>query len=236
MTQVGMTPVRGRQTGAAAIRADRVRFAYAGSPALVEASLSVLAGESLALMGPSGSGKSTLLHCLAGILVPDAGEVWLGDTRVDRLREAQRSRVRLEHLGVVFQHGDLVPELTLLENVCLPAQLLGHRRAAVREDAMEMLAALGVDRVAGRRAGEVSGGQAQRAAVARALAHHPSVVLADEPTGSLDTANADAVMEALVSQVASLGAALVVVTHDHRVASHLNRHLSVLDGRTVASR
>lgn len=215
-----------------AVRATNVSFSYGGTPALHDAHLSVAPGESLALMGPSGSGKSTLLHCVAGVLVPDSGEVWLGGTRLDQLAERERSRLRLQHMGVVFQHGDLVPELSLLENVALPAQLLGCRPRRAREQALETLAALGVDSVASRRAGAVSGGQAQRAAVARALAHRPRIVLADEPTGSLDTANADAVMEALVAQVGSLGAALVVVTHDNRVASHLDGLVSVLDGRT----
>ncbi|WP_238146629.1 ABC transporter ATP-binding protein [Ornithinimicrobium murale] len=233
MTATDRLPVSGRHTTSGAqVRAREVSFSYADTPALRSAHLAVAPGESLALMGPSGSGKSTLLHCLAGILAPEAGEVWLGDVRVDELSERHRSRLRLERMGVVFQHGDLVPELTLAENVALPAQLLG-RRSAARTGAMEMLAALGVDAVAHRRAGEVSGGQAQRAAVARALAHRPDVVLADEPTGSLDTANGDAVMQALTAQVAELGSVLIVVTHDHRVASHLDRHVSMVDGRTT---
>lgn len=234
MSLTERVPVSGRHTASAAtVRATDVTFSYAGTPALRSAHLAVGPGESLALMGPSGSGKSTLLHCLAGILVPDVGQVWLGDIRVDGLSERDRSRLRLERMGVVFQHGDLVPELTILENVALPAQLLGRRAGSARDAAMEMLRALGVEGVVHRRAGAVSGGQAQRAAVARALAHQPDVVLADEPTGSLDTANGDAVMQALTAQVAALGSMLIVVTHDHRVASHLGGHVSLVDGHTT---
>lgn len=217
-------------------RAVNLSYAYGETPALREASVTIASGQSLALMGPSGSGKSTMLHCLAGVLRPTAGEVWIGDTRIDQLNERDRSRLRLERIGVVFQHGDLVPELTLLENAALPGQLLGVKARAARADALEMLDALGVADVTHRRAGEVSGGQAQRAAVARALARRPRIVLADEPTGSLDTVNADAVMEALTSQARDLGSALVVVTHDHRVAGHLTRHVSMLDGRTEQER
>lgn len=137
---------------------------------------------------------------------------------------------------MVFQHGDLVTELPLLENAALLGQLLGAKAGPARADALEMLEALGVADVADRRAGEVSGGQAQRAAVARALAHRPRMILADEPTESLDTVNADAVMEALTSQARELGSALMVVTHDHRVAGPLDRHVSMLDGRTAEER
>lgn len=217
-------------------RAVNLSYAYGETLALRGASVTIASGQSLALMGPSGSGKSTMLHCLAGVLRPSAGEVWIGDTRIDQLNERDRSRLRLERIGVVFQHGDLVPELTLLENAALPGQLLGVKAKAARADALEMLDALGVADVAYRRAGEVSGGQAQRAAVARALARRPQIIFADEPTGSLDTVNADAVMEALTAQARDLGSALVVVTHDHRVAGHLTRHVSMLDGRTEQER
>lgn len=236
MTSLSSAHVSLRHTPAVGARAINLSYAYGQTQALREASLVIAPGESLALMGPSGSGKSTMLHCLAGILAPTAGEVWIGDTRVDSLNERNRSRLRLERIGVVFQHGDLVPELTLLENAALPGQLLGAKSGRARAAAMTMLDALGVADVADRRAGEVSGGQAQRAAVARALAHCPQIVLADEPTGSLDTVNADAVMEALTGQARELGSALVVVTHDHRVAGHLDRHVSMLDGRTMEKR
>ena len=133
---------------------------------------------------------------------------------------------------MVFQFGDLVPELTLVENVLLPLRILGVRRAAARATAMELLDRLGVAAVAAHRTGAVSGGQAQRAAVARALVHQPAVVFADEPTGSLDSVTAEKVLDAIVSLTAESGAALLVVTHDHIVASHLDRHLVMRDGVT----
>lgn len=201
--------------------------------ALRGASLELRAGERVAVMGPSGSGKSSLLHCLAGVVRPTSGEVHFRGARLDTLSEARRSATRLRGIGMVFQFGDLVPELTLLENVMLPLQVLGMRGAEARTRAMSVLDRLGVAAEAGRRAGAVSGGQAQRAAVARALVHSPKVVLADEPTGSLDSVASELVLDALVTLTQESGAALLVVTHDHIVASHLDRHVTVTDG-TVA--
>jgi putative ABC transport system ATP-binding protein len=207
---------------------------YGETPALDGVDLAVAAGSRTAVMGPSGSGKSSLVHALAGILRPDAGEVWLDGERLDALGEAARSRRRLTRMGMVFQFGDLVPELTLVENVMLPLQVLGERTRPARDRAREMLDALGVGEVADRRTGAVSGGQAQRAAVARALVHRPSVVLADEPTGALDSLTAELVLDTMVRVTADLGAALVVVTHDHVVASHLDDLVVVRDGRVGA--
>lgn len=204
------------------VAAHDLRLSYGDTPALDGCSLSVEAGERVAMMGPSGSGKSTLLHCLAGVLRPDAGTVMFDGVDVVPLSESRRSRLRLERMGVVFQFGDLVPELSLAENVMLPAQLLGMSSARARSRALALLDELGVADVAHRRAGTVSGGQAQRAAVARAIVHEPAVVYADEPTGSLDTVNAELVLDALVDLTGRSGAALVVVTHDHQVAAHLD--------------
>lgn len=224
-----------RWDNAPVLTARGLGYAYGAAgntPALSDANLRLLAGESVALMGPSGSGKSTLLHCLAGILVPQRGAIDLLGTPFHTLPEGERSRLRLAHLGLVFQFGDLVAELSLLENVQLPLLLTGVGRHAAREEAMEALAAVGVADVAGRRAGEVSGGQAQRAAVARALVRRPAVILADEPTGSLDSVNAEQVMEILVARAQAMGSALLVVTHDHRMAAHLQRHVTIRDGST----
>lgn len=212
-----------------------VHVAYGDTVALRGASLELAAGERVALMGPSGSGKSSLLHCLAGIVRPDLGQVTLEGTRLDTLSERLRSRRRLERMGVVFQFGDLVPELTVVENVMLPLQLLGGRKREARSTAMDLLAALDIDTVADRRTGAVSGGQAQRAAVARALAHRPAVVLADEPTGSLDTVSAEVVLEAMVSLSTQIGAVLLVVTHDNLVAAHLDRHVVMRDGAVTGA-
>lgn len=219
----------------AAVEARGLELAYGQTPALRGVDLEIGLGESVALMGPSGSGKSTLLHCAAGILVPDAGTLQVLGTDVASLGESARARFRLEHLGLIFQLGELVSELTLEENVMLPLQLLGRSRQEARTEAAEMLDRLGVAEVAGRRAGEVSGGQAQRGAVARALAPRPQLVLADEPTGSLDTVAADAVMAALVETSHDLGSTLLVVTHDHRVAAYLDRHVTITDGRVLTT-
>lgn len=219
----------------AAVGARGLELAYGQTPALRGVDLEIGLGESVALMGPSGSGKSTLLHCAAGILVPDAGTLQVLGTDVASMGESARARFRLEHLGLIFQLGELVSELTLEENVMLPLQLLGRSRQEARTEAAEMLDRLGVAEVAGRRAGEVSGGQAQRGAVARALAPRPQLVLADEPTGSLDTVAADAVMAALVETSRDLGSTLLVVTHDHRVAAYLDRHVTITDGRVLTT-
>lgn len=217
-----------------AVQAQGLELAYGRTPALRGLDLTIGYGETVAVMGPSGSGKSTVLHCLAGVLRPDAGTLRVLGEDLGKMSEAARARFRLERLGLVFQLGELVSELTLLENVMLPLELLGRTRPAARDEAMDMLARLDVDDVAGRRAGEVSGGQAQRAAVARALAPRPDLVLADEPTGSLDSVAADAVMRALTRTARELGSTLLVVTHDHRVAAYLDRHVTVNDGRVLS--
>jgi putative ABC transport system ATP-binding protein len=217
----------------AVVEARQVCLAYGATPALERCSLTVAPGERVALMGPSGSGKSSLLHCLAGVLRPDAGSVVFDGVDLGALPEARRSRLRLQRMGVVFQFGDLVPELPLVENVMLPAQLLGMSSSRARAAAMSLLDRLGVAEVADRRAGSVSGGQAQRAAVARAVIHEPAVVFADEPTGALDTVGAELVLDALVDLSRQAGAALVVVTHDHQVAAHLDRLVTIRDGRVT---
>ncbi|QCX28879.1 ABC transporter ATP-binding protein [Nocardioides jishulii] len=217
------------------ITARDLTLSYGPTPALRGASLRLDPGTSTALMGASGSGKSSLLHCLAGVLVPDTGVVHLDGVELSGLGDRDRSRLRLERIGVVFQHGDLVPEMTVIENVALPLQLLGVKRAEARRRAQDLLAELGVADVAHRRTSTVSGGQAQRAAVARAVVHEPTVVLADEPTGALDSLNAEAVMDALVMLVRRAGATLLVVTHDNLVASHLDRLVTLSDGVVVAS-
>jgi putative ABC transport system ATP-binding protein len=210
--------------------AHEVVLRYGDTVALRGATLELHAGERVALMGPSGSGKSSLLHCLAGVVLPQEGRVEFEGARLDQGRESARSALRLRRMGMVFQFGDLVPELTLVENVMLPLQVLGQRRGPARTAAMELLDRLGVADVATHRTGAVAGGQAQRAAVARALVHRPAVVFADEPTGSLDSVTAEKVLDAMVSLTAESGAALLVVTHDNIVAAHLQRHVVMSDG------
>jgi len=208
---------------------------FGATAALDGVDVSLATGEVVALLGPSGSGKSTLLHCLAGILRPDAGEVRLRGERLDDRSEGRRSATRLRDMGFVFQFGDLVPELTLGENVALPLRLTGTSRRVATARANAVLAELGVEDVTDRRAGEVSGGQAQRAAVARALVHKPAVVFADEPTGSLDTVTGEIVLDALVAVAKERGCAVLLVTHEARVAAYADRELILRDGRLAGA-
>ena len=212
------------------IEACDIHLSYGQTPALRGVSLVCWSGESVALMGPSGSGKSSLLHCLAGVLRPDSGQVTVAGVRLDTLSGRQRSRHRLSRMGMVFQFGNLIPELTLLENVMLPLQLLGERAATARPRALTLLDRLQVADVSARRAGAVSGGQAQRAAVARALVHAPPVVLADEPTGALDTVSADRVLDCLLGLAREIGSTVLLVTHENRIAAHCDRLLTMRDG------
>jgi putative ABC transport system ATP-binding protein len=201
--------------------------------ALDGVSMSVGLGEIVAVMGPSGSGKSTLLHCLAGILRPDRGEVVFDGERVDSLGEGPRTKLRRTSFGFVFQLGQLVAELTLTENVALPLLLAGRSRTDAFVESQGWLDRLGVGDVSTHRPGEVSAGQAQRAAVARALIHGPRVVFADEPTGALDSLAGEQVMELLVGAAKEGGVAIVLVTHDVRVAAYADREVIVRDGRVA---
>jgi putative ABC transport system ATP-binding protein len=205
---------------------------FGHTPALAGASLAVAPGELVAVMGPSGSGKSTLLHCLAGIVPPDAGTVRFGDRELTAMSERERSALRRGQFGFVFQFGQLVPELTCLENVTLPLRLERTGQREARRIAARWLDRLEVADVAGKRPGEVSGGQAQRVAVARALVTGPRVVFADEPTGALDSLNGERVMRLLTQAVRETGAAVVLVTHEPRVAAYADREVIVRDGRT----
>lgn len=206
-------------------------LSFGETKALVDARLEIAAGEVVAVMGPSGSGKSTLLHVLAGILLPDQGTVIFDGDRLSSKSDRERSHVRLTSFGFVFQFGDLVPELTLGENVALPLELTGVGRKQASDRAHEQMASLGVDHQYDRRAGEASGGQVQRAAVARALVGRPAVVFADEPTGALDTVTGEAVLDALVNLARADGSAVVLVTHENRVAAHADREIILRDGR-----
>jgi putative ABC transport system ATP-binding protein len=171
------------------IEAIEIHKRFGSTVALDGLALEVDGGEIVAILGPSGSGKSTVLLCLAGILLPDAGEVRYRGRSLAEVSDAVRTRLRRDEFGFVFQFGQLVPELTALDNVSLPLRLAGLRRRDAIGRAREFLGQLGVDDVAEKRAGEMSGGQAQRVAVARALVSRPRVIFADEPTGSLDSTN-----------------------------------------------
>ena len=215
------------------LEARDLSLSFGPTPALRGASASVAAGELLAVMGPSGSGKSTLLHCLAGILVPDAGEVLVAGTRIDTMREAERSELRRRRFGFVFQFGQLVPELTAEENVALPLLLNGVGRSDALARARSWFDRLDLGGMAQRRSGELSGGQAQRVALARGLVAEPDVVFADEPTGSLDSLAGEQVMELLVGAARDQRSTVVLVTHDPRVAAYADREIIVRDGRVA---
>jgi putative ABC transport system ATP-binding protein len=220
--------------GGALIEARDVVLSFGQTPALRGACVSVAAGEILAVMGPSGSGKSTLLHCLAGILIPDAGEIWLESCRLDTMDETERSALRRGRFGFVFQFGQLVPELTAEENVALPLLLGGIRRGPALEQARAWFGRLGLDGLEQRRSGELSGGQAQRVALARGLVARPEVLFADEPTGSLDSLTGEQVMSLLSAAAREQGTAVVLVTHEARVAAYADREVIVRDGRVTS--
>ena len=213
------------------IEARNLVLSFGSTPALRGASLGVRQGEIVAVMGPSGSGKSTLLHCLAGILVPQEGEVQFGGERLDVLSDDRRSALRRDRFGFVFQSGQLVPELTAEENVALPLLLSGIRRGPAMKAARKWFGLLGLDGLEGRRSGELSGGQAQRVALARGLVADPEVLFADEPTGSLDSMSGELVMELLTAAVREHGTTVVLVTHDARVAAYADREVVVRDGK-----
>ncbi|WP_282685019.1 MULTISPECIES: ABC transporter ATP-binding protein [unclassified Streptomyces] len=213
------------------LAAHDLRKTYGSTPALDGASFSVHPGEVVAVMGPSGSGKSTLLHCLAGIITPDSGTITYAGRELSAMSDAERSALRRSEFGFVFQFGQLVPELTCVENVALPLRLNGVRRKAAERTALEWMERLEVDDLGSKRPGEVSGGQGQRVAVARALAGSPKVIFADEPTGALDSLNGERVMELLTETARSANVAVVLVTHEARVAAYSDRDVTVRDGR-----
>jgi putative ABC transport system ATP-binding protein len=214
----------------ALVEARDIYFDFGETPALRGASVTVNAGEILAVMGPSGSGKSTLLHCLAGILAPHRGEVHFSGGRIDTLAEAQRSALRRDRFGFVFQFGQLVPELSAEENIALPLLLSGTRRADAIARARHWFPRLGLDGLERRRSGELSGGQAQRVALARGLVAQPEVLFADEPTGALDSLAGEQVMDLLSTAAREQGTTVVLVTHEARVAAYADREVIVRDG------
>jgi putative ABC transport system ATP-binding protein len=215
------------------IEARNVALSFGTTPALRGASLRVDRGEIVAVMGPSGSGKSTLLHCLAGILRPDGGEVEFDGERIDAMSENDRSALRRDRFGFVFQFGQLVPELTAEENVALPLLLRGMRRADALDAAQDWFVRLELDGLQRRRSGELSGGQSQRVALARGLVGRPEVLFADEPTGALDSLTGEHVMELLVGAARDSDTTVVLVTHEPRVAAYADREVMVRDGRVT---
>ncbi|MFF9378103.1 ABC transporter ATP-binding protein [Streptomyces griseoluteus] len=208
--------------------------AYGSTTALRGASVELHAGEILAVTGPSGSGKSTLLHCMAGIVRPDRGPVLYRDERLDHAPEVRLSELRRTEFAVVFQFGQLIPELTSVDNVSLPLVLGGTSRRAAQEQARTWLERFGVLDRAEARPGELSGGQVQRVALARALVTGPKVVFADEPTGALDSLAGEQVMNELTIAARELGTAILLVTHEATVAAYADREIRLADGRTTS--
>jgi putative ABC transport system ATP-binding protein len=212
------------------IEARGVYKAFGQTPALRGANVTVRQGEIFAIMGPSGSGKSTLLHCLAGIFTPDMGDVLFDGQVVNAMSEPDRTKLRRTAFGFVFQFGQLVPELTAADNVALPLLLNRTKRKVAYQTAGAWLGKLGIGDKGGRRTGELSGGEAQRVAVARALALAPKVIFADEPTGSLDSLTGEKVMDLMTDLARQQGATVVIVTHEARIAAYADRVATVRDG------
>lgn len=227
------SPAAGLAPSPGLLQAVDVHKSFGATPALRGADFSVGEGEIVAVMGPSGSGKSTLLHCLAGIFVPDSGEIRFEGRRIDRGDERARTTLRRTAFGFVFQFGQLVPELTTADNVALPLLLSKVRRKEAYQRAGSWLDRLGLEGLGSRRTGELSGGQAQRVALARALVTRPRVLFADEPTGSLDSLTSEQVMNLLVDTARAEGSTVVLVTHDARVAAYADREVLVRDGRVT---
>ena len=201
-----------------------------GRRLLEDVDLAVPEGECVAIVGPSGIGKTSLLNCIAGIAAPAAGSVIVDGVELSAMSSQARAAFRLRRVGLVFQFGELLPELTVAENVALPSRLMGMPREAAADRAMPLLARFGLSERAGSHPQELSGGEQQLVGIARALAHEPVLVLADEPTGMLDEANTVRVADLLTRTSRELGAATVVVTHDRNVASRADRVLAIADG------
>ncbi|MFJ7900552.1 ABC transporter ATP-binding protein [Streptomyces sp. NPDC096198] len=212
------------------LSANGVDLSYGSQLAVRDAHLSIARGEVAAVTGQSGSGKSSLLYCLAGVLPAARGQVRFQGRSLGDLDDEAMSSLRRESFGFVFQYGELLPELTIEENAALPLRLAGRSKKAAHEAAGAVLERLGLGELRERRPSQVSGGQSQRVAVARALVHRPAVVFADEPTGSLDSANATAVLEEFLGLARVQGTAVVLVTHDPAVAAQADSHYTMTDG------
>lgn len=234
-------PVAGRPDAAAScpdppiLRArglvKRYRMGHRLLEVLRGVDLSVPRGAFLALRGASGAGKSTLLHLLGGLDVPDAGEIWFQGRNLAALPEAELTRLRNRHIGFVFQAYHLLPELDALENVCLPARIARLEAAAAVRRGRELLARVGLADRMEHRPAELSGGEQQRVAIARALINEPDLVLADEPTGNLDSRTGEEILRLLMEIRRERQVTLILATHDHRVAAHAPMIVDLVDGR-----
>jgi len=221
----------------AALRLDAIARTYREGEGQLEVfrnvSLSLAAGELVALVGPSGAGKSSLLH-MAGLLeAPSAGEIVIAGAPASSLTDAERTRIRRDTIGFVYQAHHLLPEFTALENVVIPQLIAGKRRKDARVEAERLLILMGLEGRLTHRPSQLSGGEQQRVAIARALANKPRILLADEPTGNLDQRTAAGVFEALIAIVRSEGLAVLVATHNLALAAKMDRALILHEGRLI---
>jgi len=216
-----------------AIEIKDVYKSYGSTLALRGIDLTIKKGEIVAIMGPSGSGKSTLMHCMAGIFLPDKGQVMFADKDLAKLTDNERTTLRRTDFGFVFQFGQLVPELSAIDNVALPLILGGMKRTDAHEKAKPWFVKLHLEGLEERTSAELSGGQAQRVAIARALVSEPQVIFADEPTGSLDSLSGERVMELMTSLARENNVTVVIVTHEPRVAAYADREVIVRDGKVA---
>lgn len=218
------------------ISAKNIKKSYGKTPVLHGVSLDVKQGEVLAIMGPSGSGKSTLLHSLAAIIPVDSGEIVFGGHNIGKFSDNKRSILRRTAFGFVFQFSQLVPELSVIDNVALPLLLNGVSRNKAYAEAKRWLEAVGLSDKHDSTPGEISGGQAQRVAIARAMVAQPKILFADEPTGSLDSLNSEHVMELFIKTAKDNGTTVIMVTHEPTIAAYADREIVVRDGIIVGAK
>lgn len=213
------------------LRVENLTLDVPGRRLLADVNFELAPGESLALMGPSGSGKTSLLNCLAGIRPPTSGRVWVCDEELSHLSPSRRAAIRLSRIGYVFQFGELLPELNVIENTALPLRLAGRNWDESESIGMERLREVGLAESAQQHPSQLSGGEIQRVALARALAMSPSLLIADEPTGALDEETGGRVCQMMIELCAHHSAALVVATHNPRVARSAAKHCLIQNGQ-----
>lgn len=218
------------------ISAKNIKKSYGQTSVLHGVSLDVKQGEVLAIMGPSGSGKSTLLHSLAAIIPVDSGEILFGGRNIGKFSDNKRSILRRTAFGFVFQFSQLVPELTVIDNVALPLLLNGVSRNKAYAEAKKWLEAVGLTDKHESTPGEISGGQMQRVAIARAMVVQPKILFADEPTGSLDSLNSEHVMELFIKTAKDNGTTVIMVTHEPSIAAYADREIVVRDGQIIGAK
>ncbi|HWP86016.1 MAG TPA: ABC transporter ATP-binding protein [Terriglobia bacterium] len=221
------------------IRVENLRKVYRQGkvevPALRGVNLRVAEAEFVSLVGPSGCGKSTLLHVIGGLTPPTAGRVVVDGTELGSLSDAQRTELRKQKIGFVFQRFNLLPTLTVYENIALACHIAGNRNGASRAEMASIIKMLGLEARMEHRPSELSGGEQQRVAIARAVVNHPKILLADEPTGSLDTENSELVMNMLQQLNHQFGQTLLLITHNPEVALYSDRIVSMRDGHILES-